>query len=279
MQEQSQKIEKNNILLDSSSHSSMATAPLLVKYFELYYDFFIFDIETSILLGKNYELTELFRVNLANLLNYKDGDEIYINDFLKDLELIINETKNIYTSKKDTNFSKIKFDSRDIFKINNMIDNKILFVVKKTVKIILLEFKEFFISYENLHSHYESDYEIFKDLLIEFNNTLSHILLAIINCYDNSSNIKEIDSNIDMKNIERAKSHLHRGALDGYKEIVILNRDIVMNNRNIFNSYITIREIEALKIGESEIKKNNIVEQYKALSSDILHNKLQSQKP
>jgi hypothetical protein len=279
VQEQFHKID-HNLLVKSDSHKSLATAPLLVKYFELYCDFFVFDIESSILYGKNYEITELFRVNLVNLLNYIKDDEIRISEALNNLTLIINGAKTIFNSKKNPAFSQIKFSHSNIFKLTNLRENKILFVTKETIKNTLSDFKEFFISYDYLNSYYNVEEEVlFKDLLIELNNALSHILTAIINCYESSQSIKEVENNLDNENIKRAKSHLHRGALDGYKEIIRLNRDSVIKDKKLFDSYIIIREMESLKIGKDETKKNNIVEQYKALSIDIINNKFQSQKP
>ena len=124
-------------------------------------------------------------------------------------------------------------------------------------------FIEFFEAYEFVYNVFEGDEgRKFQDILVEFNNALSHLIAFAYN--HNETNIK------------KAISHLYRGILDCYKEIIHKNYDIVKKNDQIIKQlddktylqyYIDLRKEEASNIGADEaIKKDNILKGYKQLS-------------
>lgn len=98
---------------------------------------------------------------------------------------------------------------------------------------------------------------IHEVLLIEFNNSLSHI----ISYYTQG----------DKTNLKRAKEHLYRATLDGYKEIINDENYIVIANKELMNSYLEIRLFEQQNIGnKNNDNKLDIIDKYKNIANNIL---------
>ncbi|EOI9783731.1 hypothetical protein ACMYIN_001900, partial [Campylobacter jejuni] len=61
----------------------------------------------------------------------------------------------------------------------------------------------------------------------------------------------------ELKNIDKAKNHLYRAAIDYYKMFIRFSIEKSKNNRNnIFESFYSIREQEFLLLGKDLMKKN-----------------------
>jgi len=222
------------------------TKPLLIsRYFRIYTLFLNIDVETAILEGRDFNIINLFRINLE-LLFEKNVEIKKANQSLKALEELIKEERAIYNSisiynNNDFTYSLIRNGFEECYEY----------------------FIEFFEAYEFVYNVFEGDEgRKFQDILVEFNNALSHLIAFAYN--HNETNIK------------KAISHLYRGILDCYKEIIHKNYDIVKENDQIIKQlddktylqyYIDLRKEEASNIGADEaIKKDNILKGYKQLS-------------
>ena len=85
-------------------------------------------------------------------------------------------------------------------------------------------------------------------MLVELNNALSHILSYVM------------DKDRDIVNINKANDHLIRGTLDGLKAIIVLKKDKIVKNEELFKKLINIRIDEGKNIGK--ISSSNIVKNY-----------------
>lgn len=222
------------------------TKPLLIsRYFRIYTLFLNIDVETAILEGRDFNIINLFRINLE-LLFEKNVEIKKANQSLKALEELIKEERAIYNSISIYNDNYFTYS-----------------LIRNGFKQCYEYFIEFFEAYEFVYNVFKGDEgRKFQDILVEFNNALSHLIAFAYN--HNETNIK------------KAISHLYRGILDCYKEIIHKNYDIVKENDQIIKQlddktylqyYIDLRKEEASNIGADEaIKKDNILKGYKQLS-------------
>ena len=170
-------------------------------------------------------------------------------DFLrKILVIIINSNR-----KKEANIINVLNEIRNSIpkskiQFNFTLNKNIIITNQRSFEELTFYLLEFFEAYETLIKHVKENK--INNILVEFNNTLSHILFAI----ENNETFKV--------NINRAKSHLYRAILDCYKEILILNKNLIKDNEY---QYIKIRKKEALHIGKTEDIKKEIIREYKNL--------------
>lgn len=107
------------------------------------------------------------------------------------------------------------------------------------------EFKDFLSQQDNSDDE-NIEEKVFVQSLLEFNNALSHSIIAI------SSNSEAIQQ----KNIYSAINHLYRASLDNYKIIIRFTINKI-NNEEIIKSFLSIREQEFLLLGQ-DLKDKNI---------------------
>lgn len=212
-----------------------------LRFIVNYCKFFNKDIEDSLLHGRNFEQILLFLSVLTIIID----EEIALskkNEVLSELE----KSVNAYTKSKSYAYV-------DCTKIRN-ID------VDATINEILPYFVKFIDSYEALYEvirpNENSVAIMLEDMLIEFNNALSHILMACLNVNKSA-------------NIVRANTHLYRGTLDGYKEIIIERAEIIKRDSGLRKTYKDIRKREIDVIGDATGNKNDIAESYKDFIKSI----------
>ncbi|EJQ0533155.1 hypothetical protein NZJ19_001178, partial [Campylobacter coli] len=102
-----------------------------------------------------------------------------------------------------------------------------------------------------------------KQALIEFNNFMSHVCTAY------SLSDKDENTDIFLKNIERAINHIKRGTLDCYK-IIIKDYFILENSTlpiGLKNQLFNLRINEYKNLGNNSI---NILEQFKKIVQEIM---------
>ncbi|HFW6688818.1 TPA: hypothetical protein ACICII_001001 [Campylobacter jejuni] len=102
-----------------------------------------------------------------------------------------------------------------------------------------------------------------KQALIEFNNFMSHVCTAC------SLSDKDENTDIFLKNIERAINHIKRGTLDCYK-IIIKDYFILENSTlpiGLKNQLFNLRINEYKNLGNNSI---NILEQFKKIVQEIM---------
>ncbi|EIZ0998516.1 hypothetical protein MOT47_001592 [Campylobacter coli] len=107
------------------------------------------------------------------------------------------------------------------------------------------EFKDFLPQQDNSDDE-NIEEKVFVQSLLEFNNALSHLIIAILS---NSEAIQQ-------KNIYSAINHLYRASLDNYKIIIRFTINKI-NNEEIIKSFLSIREQEFLLLGQ-DLKDKNI---------------------
>lgn len=232
------------------------------KYFTIYKDFFNIDIESAIIEQRNFEIIELFREHLVNILHNSASNQELLES-LRCFENVIQEEKKYFhkisvfigeSAKSFVSiFSQVQDDYIEFLNAYALVDCSL-----------------------NLDSNYE--HRAFQDLLVEFNNSLAHLLVAMI---------KNDDEVIKNKNIQKAKVHIYRSVLDAYKEIVQINRMKV--NRDIkeytftkhtntedekstfYDYYLKVRTMEAENIGHNEDTKSEIITRYKNLATFLVN--------
>lgn len=228
--------------------------PLINKYFKLYCKFFNVDIETAILEGRSFDIIDLFRINLALLLDKKVTYKA-VNESLSALEEAIDEEKCTYSHLALYNETNIVWSSV-----------RPEYVKSQTYFISFIESYDFAFDALELDA---SDRKI-QDLLVEFNNALAHLL---------SSFFQKEDAIRD-SNVKKTNTHLYRGILDSYKEVIHKNHDILRNNTNpikqldaktYLDFYLTLRTCEATTIGIDESDKNTLLVDYKRLAWNLVN--------
>jgi hypothetical protein len=199
-----------------------------ISFIQQYCRFFSVDAKCSLLDGRNFELLHLFEMT-TELICYQ-ADEVIIKKVLKEIAKGIDRyaTKSNwiapYTQNCD-NFSFATNEIRDFFKYP--------------------ELKEFSDSYVFLNEKvlgYKSHKPI-ETLLVEFNNAFAHFLSALRTINDDA---------LKNKNIARAKAHLHRGALDAYKEAIKNKASVIKNNKHLVVKFNTLRTNEMRAIGKDD---------------------------
>ena len=185
----------------------------------IYKKFLECDLESSLIDGRNFTIINMFFKILELLIDKNVSNE----DVLKAIVIIekmIEEEKLKYLniSLKNLNIST-SYSQREI---NSLVEY----------------FKKFIEAYSLLIEIINEKKKI-NDILVEFNNALSHILAVLANKQKSS-------------NLQKAKSHLHRGVLDCYKEIIQLNANKIKNNKILYSEYLDIRKYEYSHIGNSK---------------------------
>lgn len=228
--------------------------PLTNKYFQLYCKFFNIDIETAILEGRSFDIIDLFRMNLALLL---DADVEYkaVKESLEALELVIDEEMRTYNQLKLYDETKITWSSA-----------RYEYEQSQTYFINFIESYDFTFDALNLDV---TDRKV-QDLLVEFNNALSHLLSSFFQSVDEIRN----------SNIKKTNTHLYRGVLDSYKEVIHKNHDILrvnsnsvsnLNNDTFLDFYLKLRQFEATTIGIDEDGKNKLLSDYRLLAWSLVN--------
>jgi len=219
---------------------------LVENYLIAYQKFFQVDIVTSLLYGREYEILYSLLISLNDdiLLDEKDLRES------KKSVLFLEENIDIYKNKIIEIFTVI---DKKKFEINNIdFKTKGFYLFLETIDEIWDEFLE---AYNKLSIYKNAN--IHEVLLIEFNNSLSHI----ISYYTQG----------DETNLKRAKEHLYRATLDGYKEIINDENHIIIANKELMYSYLDVRLFEQENIGnKNNINKLDIINKYKNIANNIL---------
>ncbi|EAJ6073410.1 hypothetical protein ACMXFZ_001201 [Campylobacter jejuni] len=219
------------------------------------------------------------QIDLANsLLNdnvYYRNIEIII--ILKDIFLLLQQSEEVLKKKKekidkmfeildsviekynDSNKVKLepqRIDSCDDELFVNLLENeefvKLLAIFSSANRIFRNFFNGIYIEKEILQKFSKRlNYQgyLFVQPLLEANNALSHLVVYI---YNGSIKVEN-----ELKNIDKAKNHLYRAAIDYYKMFIRFSIEKSKNNRNnIFESFYSIREQEFLLLGKDLMKKN-----------------------
>ena len=216
---------------------------LFDKFFSIFNHYFKYDLKYSLLIGKEYDIIyENLRVFNVILSSYKTDKE------KEEILLLYKDLIETYTNKIE-----LIFEERNSFKEIKI--NQTLFEFAYKIFDELLD--KFIISYKKLTHYTNADYH--TTLLIEVHNFFSHLLKYIQS--DDKKN----------QNLKRAISHLYRGALDGYKEIIVQTNEIILANKILRDRFFQIRMMEANQIGEKSHKnKIEILKNYDNLINDIL---------
>lgn len=229
----------------------------VLRFFKLYAKYWQSDLEEALLEGRSFNIIDLFRVNLSLLLsNETDKNGLYTS--LNALKKVI-DTHGQYTNK--ISIKNLETNIRYTNGIDKLLNDEVLFYFVNFIQSYNIVSKALGIDHQNRK---------IQDLLVELNNALSHLIVTFLTLEDLKIEI----------NRKRAISHLHRGILDSYKEIIHLNVAVMRGNTDVYSSldnkclfdyYIDLRQKEALGIGKEEFSKKELVRRYKNICNIILN--------
>ena len=192
----------------------------LVRYFKAYQKFSFYENQLALIEGRNYLLIYAF---FDTLVDIKSSYNVDSGDIAKSLTLLENGVNDfILCSKQKYRFIIDKYEKSE-YNENDIINK----FNEKASKL----FDEFVIAYTNITKHKNTN--IIEEPLIEFNNFLAHFL----------NHIKDEKCSV-------GESHLFRGCLDIYKDIILDNRLILLSNSDIINKFLELRIEEAKRVGK-----------------------------
>ena len=192
----------------------------LVRYFKAYQKFSFYENQLALIEGRNYLLIYAFFDTLVDIKSSYGVDGGDIARSLTLLESGVNEfvlcLKQKYCFIIDE-YEGSKYDENDIADKFNTKASRL--------------FDEFIIAYTNIIKHKNTN--IIEEPLIEFNNFLAHFL----------NYIKD-------EKCSAGESHLFRGCLDIYKDIILDNSIILVSNSNMIDKFLKLRIEESKKVGK-----------------------------
>ena len=130
-------------------------------------------------------------------------------------------------------------------------------VINEISSYLILFLKSYDTVFEYLCDTDEDESLMLEDMLIEFNNAMSHVLMASLNQNKES-------------NAARAKTHLYRGTLDGYKQVIVEHGSKISKTHNLRQEYKDIRLKETGFIGTGTDSKVEIAKLYEKFIEKIL---------
>jgi len=216
---------------------------LLKDYFAEYCKFFYIENQVALIEGRNFFLIYLFFDVLSDIEN-RSVDMDKCKEKVEVLKLSVDTFISCTYTKYP--FVVQKFDNCDLLEKLTKQD-----FIKKFNNSTTNIFQEFYIMYSNLSMY--KDREIIEELLIEFNNYLSHFVKYMFD-----------------KNLSSGYFHLYRACLDGYKDIILENNIILISDNDAISKFITLRIEETDCIGNSEEDKLSILQKYREISENIL---------
>lgn len=215
---------------------------LLKRFFQLYRRFSFYENQVSFIEGRNYYLIFAFYdvlVNIKTKYNISAGEIARdLTDLEKGINIFIAECQNKYPFVVSYN-ENAEFNEKVIIeKFNSEVSDY---------------FDEFVIAYNHLMNY--KDGLLLEELLIEINNFLSHFVNFVTKDYFSSG-----------------KSHLCRGALDGYKEIIYNENKVLIAHADLIKDLVAIRINELQNIGNMTNENSciDVIGSYKNIGITIL---------
>lgn len=215
---------------------------LLKRVFKDYCRFFYYENQLALFEGRNFEVIYAFYDTLSTLRSKNTTSKDWmekVNTLTNIVNDFVNCSNSIYPfllqdenccDLGDISYSNISTKFND-----NVSDY----------------FDKFYITY-SLVMRYKEAF-IIEELLIEFNNYMSHFVKYIVD-----------DS------ISSGVSHLYRACLDGYKDIILENNIPLLSDTTLRDRFINLRVAECSRIGINENDKLSILEEYYQITTDIL---------
>ncbi|MEA3353027.1 MAG: hypothetical protein U9Q33_04320 [Campylobacterota bacterium] len=225
----------------------------ILKFFESYCDFYFVENQVALIDG---------RANEIVLLYLKELEKILFQHSISNLDNV-KSASNIYVEECKIDYGTHGYGTNCIFP-DTVTDQNIIRAFEDNDDELQTFFRLFFDAYELLSLAFTDDtHEI---LLVEFNNTLAHLLIALS---------KPTNGNFD-KNISRAKAHLFRGSLDAYKEIIAYevyrdDRENYYIDPEIKKRLFTLRLEEITGVGASVSGKESIIEEYARIANELIN--------
>lgn len=291
----------------------------LIEFFTLVQKFFIFDNLSSLLYERaGYLIMYMLKTYVHIIKN--DSPKKHLDNFKEQLENYIEE---ISDKKIDTRIQSLKdkyISEKKLF-INDQNAQTLTLSLSLAIKETTPELNDFIDAYFFLLAHDSDeiskkdlgmkdeesiakkedinrkllkkdiskdeykDYEgLIEELLVEFNNYISHIIMAVsstrITRRQSKKTIKKdinqqkkyiANNHIYNKNISRAKGHLFRGAVDAYKKIILNYKELILNEENsLYDDFLTLRISEMIKIGIHGEKATKTVEKYRKFTNKVI---------
>lgn len=222
----------------------------LKKLFIIYFDFFYIENQVSSIDGRTFDIINLFFLEFERII--ASSATTKIDELDEACRTYNDDMRTEYGTHGYTGYEDFIIISSNVFR--KIFDEDF-------VKLL----KYFYQSYEQVAIYTE---EHLNDvLLVEFNDMLAHILIALIHF-----NKTEYAN----QNISRAKSHLYRASLDGYKEIIVAEsyRDNQEEHHvppDIKRDLFITRLKEINGIGSDISFRINLIEEYANLATRLMN--------
>lgn len=232
----------------------------LSYFFQTYCEFFNVENQISLIDGRAYTHIYSFMMLFNDIMTSPKYDNIQIN--LANKDAIDEELDKLDLMAIEHLRSAISEYTTSILYTHKYLKQEVLnsAISCDLITEIINESGQYFIdfasSYNKVFEETGSIYII--DMLIEFNNFLSHILKMLISCDKDDPNKK------------RGISHLHRGALDGYKYLIHKNAKNPNFITTLKEEFVNLRIKEMNGIGKIEKSKIKLVEDYSEFVSKLL---------
>ena len=215
---------------------------LLKRVFKDYLRFFYYENQVAFFEGRNFEIIYAFYDTLSTLRS-RDTE---LKDWMEKVNLLSELVDDFITCSNMT--YPFILQNKDNSSLEKIQYNEI---IEKFNDASSEYFDRFYIAYTLMQNYKKVD--LIEELLIEFNNYMSHFVSYILN--DKLSN---------------GISHLYRACLDGYKDIILENNVILLSNIELRNEFINLRIKECSNIGVNENNKLFILEEYQEIATNIV---------
>jgi len=214
-----------------------------------YYFFYFSENQIALTESRDFASIYIYQENIMKIFSLEFNDTITNSDITK----AVNNVGKKYLKDIKTRHEIHTCNDRNLYEVKAEDVDKIWNELYPALE-------KYFDSYELLQQ-YTGQY-LLKAMLIEFNNFLSHVVLAM-------NNVSKV------KNIESALGHLHRATLDGYKDIIVEENKLNnLSGREKQRSLFDLRLKEIHKVGCSSLDRKTIIKKYKKFVKTYLRQSL-----
>lgn len=219
---------------------------LLKTYFNAYCKFSFYENQVALFEGRNYNVIWSF-LHILIMMKTKDKTFQEVREQLHNLNKLV-----------DVSIEEYKKNYATLCHMDNTLCQKINAYKRDDIKKLAnakIEklFEDFFIAHRDAMENKENI--LIEEILIEFNNFLSHF----------NSYLKD-------NKLPSGRTHLFRGCLDGHKDIILENIDIIKEDTQLSKELMELRISEYKDIGKASSENNhtNTIRKYREVAQNIM---------
>lgn len=233
----------------------------LTYLLQTYRKFIFYDSIISIIDARNFFHIRMLFVSISDVLLSTDNDKDFDYNKFQEYKKVSDDIMRFYLNHTKNNDSEnLRCKLEKVFKNKALTEDDVLLLIKETK--LLDSFKNFILAYNDLYKYARG---ILSDLLTEFHNAMTHIIVALsfnknsVNCNDS------VNYNIFERNIDKACSHFKRGTKDAYKIIIRCMYPLIKSYSNILPEFSD----EFIEIRCKEIGNLSNMDKHKETEDDI----------